>query len=94
MSRVDSQVVPVILTELAEPKLKVGESWAPTGLDVTAAVSATAPVKPPLGAMATVDEFPVVAPGDTVTGLPLTEKLGMGGGSAVTIICVVPVAPL
>jgi hypothetical protein len=42
-------VVPVMLTGLVEPKLSVGKSCAPDGLDVMAAVRATLPVKPPLG---------------------------------------------
>ena len=37
----------VMFTGLVEPKLKVGRSCAPAGLDVTAAESVTAPVKPP-----------------------------------------------
>jgi hypothetical protein len=40
-------VVPVILTGLVVPKLKVGGYWAPAGLEVMAAVSVTLPVKFP-----------------------------------------------
>jgi hypothetical protein len=48
-------LAPVIMTGLVEPKLTVGRSCAPTGLDVTAAVSVTLPVKPPLGVTVIVD---------------------------------------
>jgi hypothetical protein len=81
--------VPVILTGLVEPKLKVGGYWAPVGLEVTAAVSTTLPVKPPAGVTVMVEVFPVVAPGVTVTAVPLTVKLG--GGGTVTVTVVVPV---
>ena len=68
---------PVILTGLVEPKLRVGKSCAPFGLDVTEAVRATGPVKPPVGVTVTIAVFPVVAPGLLiVTALPLTVKLG------------------
>jgi hypothetical protein len=67
---------PVMLTGVVEPKLKVGGYWALAGADVIAAVSATLLVKPPLGVTVTVEVFPVVAPGATVTEVPLTEKLG------------------
>jgi len=70
--------VPVMLTGLVEPKLKVGGYWAPVGLEVTAAVSITLPVKPPAGVTVMVEVFPVVAPGVTVTAMPLTVKLGVG----------------
>jgi len=81
-------VVPVILTGLVVPKLKVGGSWPPVGLEVTAAVSVTLPVKPPLGVTVTVDVFPVVAPGETVTAVPVTVKLG--GNGVVTVTEAVP----
>lgn len=67
-----------MLTGLVEPKLKVGGYWAPVGLEVTAAVSTTLPVKPPAGVTVMVEVFPVVAPGVTVTAGPLTVKLGVG----------------
>ena len=70
--------VPVMLTGLVEPKLKLGGYWAPVGLEVTAAVSTTLPVKPPAGVTVMVEVFPVVAPGVTVTAGPLTVKLGVG----------------
>jgi hypothetical protein len=72
-------VVPLILTGLLEPKLRVGGYWAPDGLPVIAAVSATLPVKPPLGVRVIVEVFPVVAPGRTVTAVPPTVKLGGRG---------------
>jgi hypothetical protein len=43
------EVAPVILTGVVDPKLTTGGSFAPDGPDVTAAVRATLPVKPPLG---------------------------------------------
>jgi hypothetical protein len=72
-------VDPVMLTGVVEPKLRVGRSTAPVGLDVMAAVSATLPVKPksPFGVTVMAEEFPVVTPGVTVTGVPLTMKLGL-----------------
>ena len=60
-----------MVTGLVKPKLKVGGSVAPLGLDVTAAVSATLPVKPPEGVTVMVEVFPVVAPGATVTAAPV-----------------------
>jgi hypothetical protein len=68
---------PVMLIGVVEPKLKVGASTAPTGLEVTAAVSATLPVKPPAGVRVMVDAFPVTAPGVTVTAVPAAVKVGL-----------------
>jgi hypothetical protein len=68
-------VVPVMLTGLVEPKLKLGGYWAPAGLDVMAAVNDTLPVKPPAGVTVMVEVFPVVAPGATEAAVPLSEKL-------------------
>lgn len=86
-------VVPVMVTGVVGPKLKVGGYWAPVGLDVTVAVSATLPMKPPVGVTVMVDVFPVVTPGaETVTAVPLTVKLGLTAG--VTVTEVVPNAPL
>lgn len=69
--------VPLMLTGVVVPKLKVGKYSAPDGLFVIAAVSATFPVKPPLGVMVIVDVLPLVAPGaEIVTDEPLTVKLG------------------
>ena len=84
--------VPAILTGLVEPKLKVGKYWAPAGLEVRAAVRATLPVKPPMGVTVMVDVFPVVAPGATVTAVPLIVKLGFT--TVVTVTVVDPVALL
>jgi hypothetical protein len=87
-----SAEAPVILTGVVELKLNVGGSWAPVGLDVTAAVSATLPVNPPLGVTVMVDVLPLVAPGLTVTAEPVIAKLG--GTAAVTITELVAVAGL
>jgi hypothetical protein len=87
-------LVPVILTGLAEPKLKVGGYWALVGLEVTAAVSAMLPVKPPLGVTVIVEMFPLVAPGETETALPLTVKLGGGTVTVVTVIAAVTVVAM
>ena len=76
-------VVPVMLAGLVEPKLKEGRYWAPAGLEVTEAVSATLPVKPPAGVTVMV-EVSVVAPGATVTAVPLTVKLELTGEVTVT----------
>ena len=75
----------VMLTGVVEPKLTVGESCAPAGLDVIVAVSATLPVNPPLGVTVIVDWLPVFAPGATVTAVPLIAKLGL------TVFAVSPV---
>ena len=77
--RVDvAALTPVICAGLVEPKLKVGVSRAPMGLAVMATVSATAPVNPPLGVMLIVEAFPVSAPGEIVTAVPVTVKVGAG----------------
>ena len=81
-------VAPVMLTGLVEPKLRVGGSCAPFALEVTAAVSATLPVKPPVGVTVMVEVFPVVAPGVTVTAVPVIVK----PGGAVTVTEACPVA--
>src|SRR5208282_1665837 len=81
--------VSVILIGLVEPKLSVGRFWAPAGLDVMAAVSATLPVKPPLGVTVIVEVLPVVAPGLTDTAVPPTANLG-----TVTVTEEVPVVAL
>ncbi len=69
-------LAPEMTTGVVEPKLKVGRSCALVGLLVTAAVSATLPVKPPAGVTVMVDVFAVVAPGVTVTAVPPIVKLG------------------
>jgi len=74
----DPAVVPVMLTGVVVPKLKVGGYTAPLGLEARTAVRATLPVKPPEGVTVIVDAFPEVAPGATVTAVPLTVKLGGG----------------
>jgi hypothetical protein len=82
-------LVPVILTGVVDPKLSVG------GIPVvglSAAVSATLPVKPFAGVTVIVDVFPVVAPGATVTAVPTTVKLVVGGGD-VTVTEPWPVVP-
>jgi hypothetical protein len=71
-------VVPEMLTGVVEPKLKVGGYCAPDGLVAKTAVSATLPVKPPAGVTVMVDVLAVVAPGVTVTEVPLIVKLGVG----------------
>src|ERR1700686_2256230 len=82
MVRVAVPALPVIITGLVEPKLNVGRSLAPVGMNVIAAVRATLPVKPPLGVTVIVEVLPVVAPGATETAVPLSVKLG--GGTAVS----------
>jgi hypothetical protein len=67
--------LPVILTGLVAPKLKVGGLAAPCGPDVTAAESVTLPVNPPAGVRVIVDVFPVVAPGAIATAEPVIVKL-------------------
>ncbi len=83
-------VVPVMLTGEVVPKLRVGAEAAPLGLDVTAAVSVTLPVKPAAGVTVTVDVFPVVAPAAMVTAAPVMEYVGGGGGVAVMKEAMVP----
>jgi hypothetical protein len=68
--------LPVMLTGLVELKLKVGGATALPGLLARAAVRVTLPVKPPVGVTVIVDVLPVVAPGATLTAVPLTVKLG------------------
>jgi hypothetical protein len=81
-----------MLTGVVDPKLNVGGYCAPAGLDVRVAVNATLPVKPPLGVTVIVEVFPVVAPGETVTAVPLTVKLGLT--AVVTVTDAVPEALL
>jgi hypothetical protein len=59
---------------------------------VTAAVSATLPVKPPEGVMVIAEAFPVVAPAATVTDVPVTVKLGLT--AVVTVMEVEPIPAL
>ena len=94
-------VAPVMLTGDVAPKLNVGKSLAPAGLEVSIALRATLPVKAPLGVIVMVAVLPVVAPGLTVMAPPLVRaKLG-GGTKAVTVtsttvVCgvMVPDAPV
>ena len=71
-------LVPVICTGLVEPKLKVGTSWAPAGVAVTAPDSPIAPVNPPLGVMVMVEMFPLVAPAATLTAVPAMANVPAG----------------
>lgn len=68
---------PVIMTEVVLPKLNVGKYTAPFGLEVIVAVTVTLPVKLLAGVTVTVDVFPLVAPGRTVTAVPLTVTVGV-----------------
>jgi hypothetical protein len=68
---------PAMLTGLVEPKLRVGAYCALAGLEVTAAVSVTLPVKPPEGVTVMLEVFPVVAPAATVTAVPVTVPAGV-----------------
>jgi hypothetical protein len=79
MVRVAVPAVPLLMfTGLVEPKLKVGGYSAAVGLEVTAAVIVTLPVKPPDGVTEIVEVLPDVAPGETETAVPVTVKLGIG----------------
>jgi hypothetical protein len=80
-------VIPVTLTGLVVPKLKVGRCWAPGGAEVTAALSVMAPVNPPVGVIPTEEVFPVVAPGGNCMGTPPDiSKLGIGTGVTETSV--------
>jgi len=85
-------VAPAMFTGLVEPKLTVGGYTAPAGPEVTAAVRTTLPVKPPAGVTVIVEVFPLVAPGATLTAVPLTAIPGGTGG--VTMMEAVPVLAL
>jgi len=82
-------LAPVIVTVEFE-KLRVGLYCAPEGLAVIAAVSATAPMKPPTGVtvMEVVPELPL----ETVIVLPERVKEPVGG--CVTVTDAAPVAKL
>ena len=84
--------VPLMLTGLVEPKLRVGGYRKPAGAEVIAAVSTTLPVNPPVGVRVIVEVFPAVAPGATESAVPLIVKLG--GIGVVIVIEVVPEAVL
>jgi hypothetical protein len=67
---------------------QVGVPTAPDGLAVTAQVSATLPVKPPLGVSVMVEV--ALAPGDAMLmGVPLSVKDGVAAGPARVIAMVV-----
>jgi hypothetical protein len=68
--------VPLSATGLVVPKLNVGGADAFVGADVTTAPRLTLPMNPPTGVMVIVDVLPEVAPGATVTFVPLIVKLG------------------
>lgn len=76
---------PVMLTGDVAPKLKVGGSVAPVGLDVRAAVSVTLPVNPPLGITVMVVVFPVVAPGELMVITPPLLSVKLGAMYALTL---------
>jgi hypothetical protein len=79
--------VPVMLTGVVDPKLKVGRETAPAGLLAITAVRATLPVNPPLGVTVMVEVLPLVAPGvEIFTLVPEMAKPGGGMGVTVTII--------
>ena len=83
-------VAPLIVTEAGE-RAQVAGSLAAAG--AMAQVSATAPVNPPDGVTVIVEVLLVVAPGLTVMP-PLLVRAKLGGGAAVTVIELVPVALL
>jgi acyl dehydratase len=69
-----SAVEPLIVTEAG--MLHVAGSLAAAG--VIAQLRLIAPVNPPDGVKVIVDVFSVVAPGATLTTVPVMEKLGVG----------------
>ena len=73
----------VMLTGLVDPKLRVGGSMVPAGLEASTAVMVTLPVKPPAGVSVMVEALPVVAPGVTETAVPARAN-PEGGGATVT----------
>lgn len=83
--------MPVMLTELAAPKLIVGRCVAPEGEEVTAALRATVPVNPPPGVIVIVEVLPCVAPALNVTDVP--EMLKLDAIAEVTVIEAVPLLP-
>jgi hypothetical protein len=68
--------LPAIARGPVELKLKVGGVTAPLGPVVRAAVSATLPVKPPVGVTVMVEVLPTVAPAAMLTAVLLIVKLG------------------
>jgi hypothetical protein len=76
-------VVPVMATLGVDPKLKVGGSTAPAGLEARAAVKLTVPVNPPAGVIVIVDVLLVAPPGAVIA--TLEEAMAKLGGMAVTL---------
>ena len=76
-------VVPVMATLGVDPKLNVGGSTAPAGLEERAATKATVPVNPPAGVTVIVEVLLVVLPG--VVMVTLVEVMAKLGGMAVTV---------
>jgi hypothetical protein len=76
-------VVLVTGTVEVDPKLKVGGSTAPAGLEVRAAVKVTVPVNPPAGATLMVDVLFVVPPGAVI--VTLEDVIAKLGGMAITV---------
>lgn len=70
-------VEPLIVADVG--MLHVAGSLAAVGVTVTAQLRVTMPVNPFEGASVIVDVFPVVAPGATLTAVPVIEKSGVGG---------------
>ena len=87
----DFGVVPVIMTGLVVPKLKVGggKSWEFAGAEVTAEERVTLPVNPLVGVTVIVETFPVSAPSTTFTVVPLMVNPGptTAGFSAMLWAC-------
>jgi hypothetical protein len=75
----------VLVTGTVEvaPKLKVGGSIAPVGVEVRVAVKVTVPVNPPAGVTVMVDVLFVVPPGAVI--VTLEDVIAKLGGMAVTI---------
>ena len=84
MVSVPLAVLPVTLTGLVVPKLKVGGWFGEAGPAVMAAVKTTLPVNPPLGTSMTDSVFRDVAPG--VSEMLLASMMNPGGGTAVTVM--------
>lgn len=84
----------VMLTGLVEPKFKVGGYAALAGLEVTAAVSVTLPVKAPPGVTVIVEVFAEVAPGASETAVPVNAIVGITGAITETALLVAPVNPV
>lgn len=76
--------VPVRFTGVVEPKLSVGRLTAPLGWEEMVALSETPPVKPPVGATPMVDVLPVVAPGWSLTDVPVIVNPALGVEPTVT----------